>query len=109
MGRAVKRWAFVFLFVTGCSTAPIADVLDYFKPGRIEPAKTAPYGGVCVPKQIGPPDGAIVVPAQPATGPALPATNLPPPVAPLPSPQGTPLPPPDFGAPGLPSGGIPPP
>jgi hypothetical protein len=37
------------LFVTGCSTSPVADFLDYFFPGR-PPVGATPYGGVCVPQ-----------------------------------------------------------
>jgi hypothetical protein len=97
-GRGMRRGAIVFLLCAGCSTAPIADVLDYFKPGKLEPAQAAPYGGVCLPRPVCPPaPGAVILPpgASPA-GPALPGPA--PSTAPgtLP-PQGTPLPPPDFG------------
>jgi hypothetical protein len=42
-----RTLALFALFVAGCSTAPVADLLDYFKPGRMGPDKTPPYGGVC--------------------------------------------------------------
>ena len=41
-------------FLAGCSTAPIADMLDFFKPGRLEQPSAAPYGGVCTPRPVGP-------------------------------------------------------
>ena len=55
--------ALVLLLATGCSTAPIADVLDFIKPSRLE--SNAPYyGGVGAP----PPSGAVVVPPVPPAG-----------------------------------------
>jgi hypothetical protein len=94
----MSRGAFLLLLCTGCSTAPIADMLDYFKPGQLEPAKATPYGGVCLPRPIGPPvPGTADVPAgAPATGPAIPGPAMPP-ILGTPVPQGPSLPPPDFG------------
>jgi hypothetical protein len=89
--------------LAGCSTAPIADMLDFFKPGRLEPATTPPYGGVCTPRPVGPPaplPSTLSAPALPAApgalpGPAptplgappgaLPAPAWPEPAAPLPA------------------------
>jgi hypothetical protein len=51
----MKRLAVLFLLLAGCSTAPFADLMDYFHPGRIAEDKTAPRGGVCGPQQPGPP------------------------------------------------------
>ena len=59
----------------GCSTAPIADLLDWCEPGRLEPAKTAPYGGVCTPRPVAPPAplaGVLPLPAVPTVPGALP-------------------------------------
>lgn len=43
---AMKRMIGLMLFVlTGCSTAPCADLLDACYPGRVEPGSV--YGGVC--------------------------------------------------------------
>src|SRR5262249_31122937 len=61
----MKRLSFLLLLLAGCSTAPVADVMDYFKPGRIVADKSAPRGGVCGPQQPGPP----VVGAAPMTAP----------------------------------------
>jgi hypothetical protein len=51
----MKRLSLLFLLLTGCSTAPFADLMDYFSPGRIAVDKTGPRGGVCGPQQPGPP------------------------------------------------------
>src|SRR5437016_12318442 len=89
------RLALLLLFRSGCSTAPVADMLDYFKPGKFEQGKAAPYGGVCGPQQA----GAIVVPPQPfAAGPAVPGPAGIPTLGNA-NPPSTPLPPPDFGVP----------
>jgi hypothetical protein len=71
----MRKLLFLLLLLSGCSTAPLADTLDWCKPGKIE-GVVPTYGGVCSP---GPP--APVVPAAPAIGPALP----PPPGAGLPA------------------------
>jgi hypothetical protein len=93
----MKNWAGLgLLLLAGCSTAPIADLMDYLAPGEIGQEKTAPYGGVCNPRLAGPPIGAVPLPPGgiPAGGPppvgALapiatpppPATTQPPPTAP---------------------------
>jgi hypothetical protein len=78
----------LLLLVCGCSTAPVADVMDYLVPGRIDLSKGNPYGGVCIP-QGGPPGGAVaplavpVVPVAPPPGavPAAPVVPPPPPPA----------------------------
>ena len=80
----MKRLAVLVLFLAGCSTAPVADLLDYFTPGKLEQGKAAP---------------AAVIPPQPLiTGPPL-ATAPAGPQLGNPSLQGTPLPQPDFGLP----------
>jgi hypothetical protein len=82
------RWVVAGLIVLlpGCSTTPIADLLDYFAPGRIGTEQTPPYGGVCVPQAPGspagapgpPPAGALVPPAPPyVPPPAPPAPGVP--------------------------------
>jgi hypothetical protein len=95
----MKCVAVLMLFLAGCSTAPVADLLDYFTPGKLDQGKVAPYGGVCGPQQVGSPGPAAIIPPQPlvagpplATAPAGPALGN----AILP---GTPLPQPDFGLP----------
>ncbi|MBV9122042.1 MAG: hypothetical protein JO112_01620 [Planctomycetes bacterium] len=87
--------AVLLLFVTGCSTAPVADLLDFFAPGRLKPGDVAPYGGVCAPVQVGPPGS--VLPAPVAPGPVLPAAPVPSgPVVPVPPPGEPPPPSPPF-------------
>jgi hypothetical protein len=81
----MKRLTLFLLLITGCSTAPVADLLDYLSPGKLEQGKVAPYGGVCGPQQAG--AGAIVAPAHPLL--AGPPLGNPPP-------QAGALPPPDF-------------
>src|SRR5436309_3174335 len=57
---------FVLLVLSGCSTAPVADLLDFFTPGRF-PANTKDVsGGVCIP-QGGPAGGVLGAP--PVVGP----------------------------------------
>jgi hypothetical protein len=102
----------LFLVLSGCSTHPMADFCDYFKPGKVGPVTVqgGPYGGVAVPQgaivppapniSVGPPapfppGGGVV----PAPGPLPPAGDVVPPPAPLPGsrPLGDlppPLPPP---------------
>jgi len=104
--------AFFLLLLTGCSTAPIADVMDFFAPGTLPAEKTTPYGGVCLPQGITAPPAATTAPA-PQPVPAAAVAPLPwppqfPPPAPAPgaippapgAPYGTPLPPPPAPFPG---------
>jgi|GEM_PF-1349750 len=79
---AVKRWAVLTLLLSGCSTAPLADVLDHLKPGRLEPGQTAPYGGVCNPHPGGPAP-TVAGPIPPPVFPTAPAPTAPPTGAPL--------------------------
>jgi hypothetical protein len=82
-------WMLGVLMLAGCSTHPVVDAMDFFRPGKMYPNDVPPYGGVCVNQ------GAILLPAQPivvAPGPSV----VPPPV---PLPPGTPsgqAPPPAF-------------
>lgn len=88
--KAVRRAAaLVALLLPGCSTCPLVDLLDYFKPGRVS-GEGPPYGGVCLPQ------GAQVIAPQPAPAP---------PPAPPPQPPAPPAPPgPDLGPPVIPPG-----
>lgn len=72
------------LFLAGCSTAPVADLMDYFSPGRMGPESTPPYGGVAAPHPGGGglPPGAL--PPGAVAGPALPPGSALPPVPPAP-------------------------
>src|SRR5947209_2494827 len=94
----------LLLVTVGCSTAPWADFLDIFRPGRVRDENAPPYGGVCQPKQAVPP-AAPTPPAPTAPAPLFPApppmptpmpSTPPPPVAPTPSapPAPVPMPPP---------------
>lgn len=71
---AMKRIGLLLLvFVaTGCSTRPIADVMDRFAPGKMPQGTVQPYGGVNVPVQAGQP---TIIPAP--TVPAVPSTPAP--------------------------------
>jgi hypothetical protein len=94
----MKRLAAPLLaLIAGCSTAPVADVLDWLKPARLGPEKTPPYGGVCTPTPAGSP--ATLAPA-PAPAVIPPPTSAPAAVLPPPPPAALgvsrgPLPPPD--------------
>jgi hypothetical protein len=86
-GAVMRRSLALFLLLlVGCSTAPLADLMDFFQPGKLSRAKTAPYGGVCVPRPLIPPGPVACPPAGPAvTGPAVPPpAAVPPPVVPPP-------------------------
>jgi hypothetical protein len=75
------HWLVLVGFLSGCSTHPVVDILDYFKPGKLGPNKVQPYGGVGVPQ------GAIVPVAPSITvGPpaVVPGVGVVPPPAPLP-------------------------
>jgi hypothetical protein len=82
----MKRAASLLLvFLTGCSTAPVADVMDYFWAGQITPDATPPVGGVCIPQGGPPTSGPIPIPVPAAAGPVAPGPITPPPGA-IPSP-----------------------
>jgi hypothetical protein len=99
----MKRTAALWLvLLTGCSTAPIADLLDFFKPGQIGPEQAPPYGGVCGPRLEGPAaTGPVLPPAAVVPGTGVPGPVLPPaPGSTLPPPAtGSPAPPPADAAP----------
>ena len=40
--------------LVGCSSHPLVEVCDYFKPGHLYPDRVTPYGGVCVRQGPGP-------------------------------------------------------
>ena len=75
------------LLLTGCSTNPIVDTMDFFHPGKLYPNQVDPYGGVCGPQ------GAVLAPGI-GTAPDCPV----PPIATVPGvvPPPVPLPPPAF-------------
>lgn len=98
-----RRWlSFLLCFVAGCSTRPMLDLFDTFKPGKLGPNKVQPYGGVAIPQGpivpaglpvIGTPTPLVVPPPAPLPGNRPPgAVELqPPPFPPIP-----PAPPPNF-------------
>lgn len=60
------------VLAAGCSTAPLADMFDFFKPGRMDPNPAPFYGGVCqpgAPRGLGTVPPSVMVP----TGPPAPA------------------------------------
>jgi hypothetical protein len=83
------------LFISGCSTHPLVDTLDFFKPGKLGPVTVQPYGGVNIPQGPLVP-GAPVVPPIGIPVPVQPTAVVPPP-APLPG-----GPPPGGGIPAFP-------
>jgi hypothetical protein len=76
--------AVFLLVVAGCSTAPIADTMDFLFPGRFPANAKGVVGGVCVP-QGGPAGGMLGAPGvAPPTAPGvLPAPADGPPPAPI--------------------------
>lgn len=93
--------AVVLLALVGCSTAPLANFLDFFAPGRIPEGERNPFGGVCKPQGqvVGPP---IIPPAPGAIpGPAAPGPLIP---APIPADGGSPSPAPVIPPPQPPNG-----
>jgi hypothetical protein len=99
--KPVSRWAvacchfvvqlalaLVLLVLAGCSTAPIADMLDFFAPGRFPKDAKGVAGGVCIPQggpaggSIGPPPGLVGAPGPPAAPVGLNPPDAPPPAPP---------------------------
>ncbi len=70
----MRRMAAVCLLLTGCSSAPVADLMDYFAPGRLPPAPGY-HGGVGAQTQA--PAAPLLEGPQPAAPPAVPPTDLP--------------------------------
>jgi hypothetical protein len=67
----MKRVAALCLLLSaGCSTAPVADLLDCLAPGRLPPAPGY-HGGVGAQTQVAPPptEGGLPPPTPPAGGP----------------------------------------
>jgi hypothetical protein len=97
-----RHLGLLLALLAGCSTHPIGDTCDFFKPGHLYPNKVNPYGGVCIPQGMqiqgtspsAPPGPVIPPPAPlPPPGPAVSVPNLPPPpgsVNPIPSTLPTP-------------------
>jgi hypothetical protein len=104
MGLHIMKHAgwLALILLAGCSTHPVGDMLDYFKPGKLySDGKTVPYGGVCQnqgpvlgpgaggPPQInvGPPAplGPVVPPPVPITAPVGPGGPTVPPPPPPPT------------------------
>jgi hypothetical protein len=74
----MKRIAVLLMLLSGgCSTRPLADVLDWVKPGRLSAGAANTYGGVAAP--VAPPP--FFPDAAPPSGPA---SVMPPLAAPLP-------------------------
>jgi hypothetical protein len=81
--------ALALVLLSGCSTSPVADVMDFFSPGRIGKEEVAPYGGVCAPRPLIPPVGGFSgPPPTPGTQAAGPVIPPPPPPEPVPTDPG---------------------
>jgi hypothetical protein len=85
------------LSLSGCSTAPCADVLDFCSPGRFPADAKSTTGGVCIPQGGpaggvlgGPPPGALVGPGPggPVGPPGVPVIPPPAPIGSMPMPAG---------------------
>lgn len=55
----------LLLFATGCSTAPLADFLDFAFPPRKIPPNSPAYGGVGGPQPAPPPQAGLLPPPPP--------------------------------------------
>jgi hypothetical protein len=88
-----QKSACLLFLLCGCSTAPVADLMDWLTPSRMGPEKTPGYGGVCNP--VGPPTAGAVVPPPGAVVPPPGATPVPPPdpIGSIPSRPTVPVPP----------------
>jgi hypothetical protein len=76
----MKRIAAVCLLLTGCSSAPVADLMDWLRPGRLEPAPGY-HGGVGAQQEIAAPLAPALETPQPPVGgipppPPVPPTDL---------------------------------
>jgi hypothetical protein len=87
----MRHLSFLFtLLLMGCSTHPVVNTLDFFKPGKMYPNDVDPYGGVLLQQ------GSVVGPS------AGPGFADPPPTIPA-------VVPPPVPVPGIPAGAMPPP
>jgi hypothetical protein len=80
--------AVVLLALAGCSTAPFADIMDFWAPGRFPKDAKAVTGGVCLPQggpaggMLGAPQPVVAPPPGPAAPPGGPVSSEPPPQPP---------------------------
>jgi hypothetical protein len=77
-----RGWSLFLCFLAGCSTHPLVDTLDFFKPGKLySDKKVQPYGGVAIPQgpivPVAPVFPAGVVPLPPGSGAVPPPAPLP--------------------------------
>jgi hypothetical protein len=83
--------AVVIMAAAGCSTSPVADFLDFCRPGRFPDKAKDAHGGVCLP-QGGPAGGMlgapppIAPPIAPGAGPLVPSDPAPAPITSTPLP-----------------------
>ena len=95
-----RYFVLMIIFVAGCSTAPLVDTCDYFKPGHLYANKVNPYGGACIPQGggiQGTAPSSPFVPVVPPAAPVFPPGGPPVSVPTFPTaPQGAPLPSPNF-------------
>ncbi|HKI35781.1 MAG TPA: hypothetical protein VKA46_28255 [Gemmataceae bacterium] len=64
------------LLLAGCTSAPVADLMDWLSPGRLDPAPGY-HGGVGL-QQPTPPPPPVPPPADSPLPPPVPQTELPP-------------------------------
>lgn len=76
---ASRRFAWIALFVAGCSTHPLVDTCDFFQPGRLYKNKVTPYGGVCIPQGVPIQGTSPSAPFGPVVPPPVPISTTPPP------------------------------
>ena len=88
--NCLHGWSLLLCLLAGCSTAPLANTLDFFCPGKLYPTQKGltPYGGVGIPQG----------PIQPPL--PVPTIGLPLPPGPSPVPGPVPVPP------NIPPGGV---
>jgi hypothetical protein len=75
-----QRWSLLLCLLAGCSTAPLANTLDFFCPGKMYPNTVTPYGGVAIPQGpiLAPAPGLTIgVPLPPGPGPVPAAVPIP--------------------------------
>lgn len=83
----MRRMIGLLLILTcGCSTAPLADLLDAVAPARVENVGPARGGVAPLPVELGSPE----VPVEPFWPPAINDRTAPPPLQPVPGFEGTP-------------------
>ncbi len=83
----IMKWPWAILVCSaGCSSAPVADTLDWLRPAAASPDRAGDYAAP--PRRPLPPENNLPIPRGPVDRPALPASpddNGPPPLPPPPN------------------------